>query len=121
MKAIFKKLWNLEINIITTEKDENEIQSFSDLAKCEMVVQSRLEMNYKSELSKFLDFLDSRDMKYMRENAKSGSVYITIYVEKWIVIRFADHKRVYFHENFSVHPGGLDTNKIINEIKGKIT
>jgi len=38
MKAIISELWNTGIEIITTENDSNEIQSFADLRKCENVL-----------------------------------------------------------------------------------
>ena len=38
MEAIIRELWDTGIDIITTENDENEIQSLSDLRKCENVL-----------------------------------------------------------------------------------
>jgi len=38
MEAIISELWNTGIDIITTENDANEIQSISDLRKCDNVL-----------------------------------------------------------------------------------
>lgn len=43
MKAIIRELWDTGINIITTAADSNEIQSLSDLRKCENVLVGKKE------------------------------------------------------------------------------
>ena len=48
MKAIIRELWNTGIDIITTENDSNEIQSFADLRKCENVLVGKKEKGVPS-------------------------------------------------------------------------
>jgi len=43
MKAIISQLWDTGIDIITTESDSNEIQSFTDLKKCENILVEKQE------------------------------------------------------------------------------
>jgi|SaaInlStandDraft_4_1057021.scaffolds.fasta_scaffold380312_1 hypothetical protein len=38
MRAIIRELWNTGMEIITTEADANEINSFSSLRKCDNVI-----------------------------------------------------------------------------------
>lgn len=38
MKAVIRELWDTGIDIITTENEENEINSLSDLRKCDNVL-----------------------------------------------------------------------------------
>lgn len=48
MKAIIRELWDTGINIITTESDCNDIQSFADLRKCENVLVGKKEKGVPS-------------------------------------------------------------------------
>jgi len=48
MKAIISQLWETGIDIITTANDSNEIQSFSDLRKCENVLVGKKEKGVPS-------------------------------------------------------------------------
>jgi len=69
-------------------------------------------------MNEFISYLESIERRYIITKCRTGSVYIKFYsfeTEKWIIVRFSNHKRVYYHENYSIHPGSeLTVKKLVN-------